>query len=382
MAELGDWAIKDQLMGVIFFAVLGIALLMIIHEAGHYFAARSFGLKVIRFSIGFGPAIWRYRSRKTGTIFQVALIPFFAFVQVAGMNPFEEIDPDDESSYANASLFARITTIVAGPLANYLFASVFFFGSFYIGGDSVPTLNVQVMKDGAAAQAKMRDGDKITRIGKQRIEDFEQLRSIVLKNADRPLEFEVDRNGKRVVLQITPLPKGEGGQGLIGVTPIDKRVPMAIAEAARRSVIAPALFVRDTMVTIGRIVTRQIEPQLAGPVGIGQQLGIAAERGIDIYLRLLGLLSAYLGAFNMLPYPALDGGRFVFLTYEAVTRRKPNARLEASIHTVGLLTLLALITVVTVKEVGSFVTGPSDEKATADEQAPKKPVPKGQSTKP
>jgi len=104
-------------------------------------------------------------------------------------------------------------------------------------------------------------------------------------------------------------------------------------------------------------------------------LGIAAEQGIDAYLRLLGLLSAYLGAFNMLPYPALDGGRFVFLTYEAVTRRKPNARVEASIHTVGLLTLLALITVVTVKEVGSFVTGTG--KPTTQEQGKVKPEPSG-----
>ncbi len=362
-------------MGVIFFAVLGIALLMIIHEAGHYFAARAFGMKVIRFSIGFGPAVWRHRARKSGTIFQVALIPFFAFVQVAGMNPFEEIDPEDGSSYANASLFARITTIVAGPLANYLFASVFFFGSYYIGGDKIPTLNVQVMKDGAAYQAQMHDGDKIVKIGNEKVDDFEELRSIVLKNANKKLDFEVVRNGKPVTLHVTPQPKAEAGQGSIGVQSIEQRVPLGFQEAARRSVIAPALFVRDTMVTIARIVTRQIEPQLAGPVGIGQQLGIAAERGIDVYLRLLGLLSAYLGAFNMLPYPALDGGRFVFLTYEAVTRRKPNARLEASIHTVGLLTLLALITVVTVKEVGSFVTGKSDKDETAQEQPPPTPAP-------
>lgn len=343
---------------------------MIIHEAGHYFAARAFGMKVLRFSIGFGPAIWRYRSRKTGTIFQVALIPFFAFVQVAGMNPFEEIDPEDKSSYANASLFARITTIVGGPLANYLFASVFFFGSYYIGGDSVPTLNVQVMEDGAASKGKMKNGDKITRIGSESIDDFEELRTIVLKNANQKLKIEVERDGKRVVLQVTPLPKAEGGQGLIGVTPVEKRVPVALTEALRRSVVAPALFVQETMKTIGRIVTRQIEPQLAGPVGIGQQLGIAAERGFHVYLRLLGLLSAYLGAFNMLPFPALDGGRFVFLAYEAVTRRKPNARLELYIHSVGLLTLLALITVVTVKEVGSFVTGSSEAGASSASAKP------------
>lgn len=362
-------------MGVFFFAVLGIALLMIIHEAGHYLAARAFGMKVIRFSIGFGPAIWRYRSRKTGTIFQVALIPFFAFVQIAGMNPFEDIDPEDKTSYANASLFGRITTIIAGPLANYLFASAFFFGAFYIGGEMVPTLNVKVKEGAAAAKAQMQDGDKIVRIGKDRIQDFEQLRSVVLENANKPLEVEVERAGRPVVLEVTPEPQAEGGKGLIGVEPVHERIPMELKEAVRRSIVTPALFVRATMVTIAGIITRKIEPQLAGPVGIGRELGIAAEQGIDAYLRLLGLLSAYLGAFNMLPYPALDGGRFVFLTYEAVTRRKPNARLEASIHTVGLLTLLALITVVTVKEVGSFVTGSNDKSAADEQQAKAKPAP-------
>ena len=108
-------------------AILGLALLMIVHEAGHLLAARAFGMRVVRFSIGFGPALWRYQARGSETVYQVALIPFLAYVQIAGMNPFEDVDPDDKSSYANASLIGRISAIFAGPLANYLFASVLFF---------------------------------------------------------------------------------------------------------------------------------------------------------------------------------------------------------------------------------------------------------------
>src|SRR4030095_8681805 len=139
----------------ILIGILGLALLMVVHEAGHLLAARSFGMRVNTFSIGFGPTcaraepqdgyFWfttlggRIRLRlgkhnpdKHGpTIYQVAMIPFLAYVQIAGMNPFEEHDPDDKGSYANASLFGRITTIFGGPLANYLFASVLFFASFY-----------------------------------------------------------------------------------------------------------------------------------------------------------------------------------------------------------------------------------------------------------
>src|SRR5215207_9578030 len=111
---------------------------MVIHEGGHLLAARAFGMRVIRFSIGFGPALWRYQPKGSDTIYQVALIPFLAYVQIAGMNPLEEIDPDDKTSYANASLFARVFAILAGPLANYLFASVLFFICFAFAGVPKP----------------------------------------------------------------------------------------------------------------------------------------------------------------------------------------------------------------------------------------------------
>ena len=129
--------------------ILGLALLMVVHETGHLLAARAFGMRVQRFSIGFGPPLWRHKARGSETIYQVALIPFLAYVQIAGMNPFEEIDPEDKASYANASLLGRISAIVAGPLANYLFASVFFFAALAIGGKPVSTTTIEVL-DGPA----------------------------------------------------------------------------------------------------------------------------------------------------------------------------------------------------------------------------------------
>src|SRR6185295_17299318 len=141
-----------------FIAILGLALLMVVHEGGHFLVARAYGMRVTKFSIGFGPPffkilpedgyfwfttaagrvrlrLWRHDPVKHGpTVYQVAMIPFLAYVQVAGMNPLEDIDPEDKGSYANASLLARILTIFGGPLANYLFASVFFFFAFFFGG--------------------------------------------------------------------------------------------------------------------------------------------------------------------------------------------------------------------------------------------------------
>jgi regulator of sigma E protease len=328
-------------------AILGLAVLMVIHEAGHHFIARAFGIRVLRFSIGFGPVLWRHQPRGSSTVYQVALIPFLAYVQVAGMNPFEDVDPDDKSSYANTSLTARISTIIAGPLANYFFASVLFFASFMVGGELVSSNStvVEVLKGGAADIAHMKTGDKIVAIDGSPIQTFEEMRKVVLRHAGDRLRVDVDRGGQKLTLEVTPKPK-EGG-GRIEVVAKTERVPVTIKNATVKSLIAPAVVVEQLVVGLVRIITRQEKADLAGPVGIVKIASAAADRGLDEYLRFFGMLSAYLGGFNLLPLPALDGGRLAFLAYEAVTRRRANARVEASIHFVGLAMLLALLVVVT-----------------------------------
>jgi regulator of sigma E protease len=335
----------------ILLAILGLALLMVIHECGHHLVARAFGMRVLRFSIGFGPALWRHQPKGSPTVYQVALIPFLAYVQIAGMNPFEEVDESDRGSYANASLTARISTVVAGPLANYLFASVLFFAAFMIGGESVPTTSIEVMKEGAAERAQMKDGDQIVKIGDQPIASFEQMRKTVLAHPGQPLQFVVKRKGERVNLVVTPEPKAEKGGGQIGVVPKYERVPVGFKDATVKSVIAPAIVVEVLVVSLARIVTRQEKAQLAGPVGIVKLTGSAADLGMGYFLEFLAKLSAYLGGFNLLPVPALDGGRLMFLAYEGVTRRRANARVEAGVHALGLIMLLTLIAVVTVFDV-------------------------------
>lgn len=338
-------------MSLYLIGILGLAVLMIVHEGGHLLAARAFGMRVIKFSIGFGPALWRYRPQKSDTVYQVALIPFLAYVQIAGMNPLEEIEPDDKGSFANASLIGRISAIVAGPLANYLFASVLFFAAFMVGGKAVPTTQIEVMKEGAASTAKMQDGDTIVAIDGRPIDDWDEMRKVILDSPNKELAITVTRKGERLTLKVVPLPKGENGGGMIGVTPVPKLVPMGLEEASIGAVVYPAKVVEALVVGLARIVTGKERPQLSGPVGIVKEAAHAAERGAADYLYLLGLLSAYLGGFNLIPFPALDGGRLLFLGYEAVTRRRPNAKIEAQIHAVGLLMLLALIAVVSVFDI-------------------------------
>ncbi len=337
-------------MSYVIAGILGLALLMVVHEAGHLLVARAFGMRVIRFSIGFGPPLWRYQAKGSETVYQIALIPFLAYVQIAGMNPFEENDPNDKGSYANATLPARISAILAGPLANYLFASVLFFFVFAFNGKYMPTTTVKLAEGpGPARSAQMHDGDTITSINGVRVEDWDDMRMRIVGNANKPLDVGIERAGKNVTLKIVPELKE--GQGRIGVTPTEKLVPLSFKDATAESLKLPAKVVGMLVVGLARIATGQEKPQLTGPVGIVKETSRAAEQGWAPYVYFLGVLSAYLGGFNVLPFPALDGGRLAFLGYEAVTRRRPNAKVEAQVHLLGLVMLIALIAVVSVFDI-------------------------------
>lgn len=332
----------------ILFTILGLAVLMIVHEAGHHFVARWFGMRVIRFSIGFGPALFRIQPRGSDTIYQVAVIPFLAYVQIAGMNPFEESDPNDKGSYANASLMARMLTVVAGPLANYVFAIMLFFAAFLIGG-KYGTM-IEVMPGGAAQKADLRNGDKVLSVDGTPTDDFEAIRKVVISNANRALPIKIERGGQVLDLTVTPEAKGDKGGGIVGITPM--REPITVREAAWRSTIAPALVVKNLIFDLQRMFTGRVKmDELAGPVGIVKLGAKTVSLGIEDFLGFMAQLSAYLGGFNLLPFPALDGGRLGFLAYEAVARSKPNARVETYVHALGLLMFLALMFVVSVFDI-------------------------------
>ncbi len=344
-------------------SLLGIALLMVVHESGHYFIARAFGMRVERFAIGIGPTIWRHQPKGSDTIFQVGLIPFLAYVQIAGLNPFEEIEPDDEGSFANASLTGRISAIIAGPLANYLSASLLFFGAIIFAGQPSGTTEVNVRPDSAAALAGIQDGDHIVAIDGTPMKQWEDIPPAVQPHPGKEIVVDVRRGEETLSLKATP--EELGGKGLLGVSAIQVPVPWSEVkwkEAAIKSVEQPAKIVLFSLEGIGRMITGREKPQLSGPLGLMRETKKAAEAGFSNFLWILGFLSTAVGFFNMLPFPALDGGRLMFLGYEAITRRRPNQKVEAQIHTVGMIMLLTTLVLVTYREWGTDKT-PSEQAA-------------------
>jgi regulator of sigma E protease len=306
----------------------------------------------VKFSIGFGPTLWKHKPKGSPTVYQIAIIPFLAYVQIAGMNPYEEQDPNDKGSYANASLWGRIVTIAAGPLANYLFASVLMFFGFWIGGEVIAdttSMHIAVDEEGPAYAAGIRKGDRIVSVNGEATPNWDVLKKAISGHPGQQIDIETERNGTLVHVPVVPKAGGENnGKILIGP---DYRIrPIGPGEAFVLSLEAPPKVVAELARGIVRVVTLKEKPDLAGPVGIVREGSRAAKRGTGDWFMFLGTLSAYLGGFNLLPFPALDGGRLIFLLYEAVSRRRADAKVEAKVHAIGLLMMLTLIAFVTYTE--------------------------------
>ena len=339
----------------ILLTILGLSVLVIVHESGHYFVARAFGMRVLRFSIGLGPTLFRYQPKNSPTVFQVCAIPFLAYVQIAGMNPHEEVDRNDPSLYPNKGVTARFLTILAGPVANYAAASLLVFGLGIWGWPQlVPTSPMEVGsvgKNTPAEKAGIRAGDQIVRANKRSVKNVEDLIKVTAPRAGKATEYVLRRNGKKKTVTVTP--QSQEGRGIIGVVATSKRayIPMSIGEASKAAFVLPLELTMKQLEGMGELVRKRSTEGLMGPVGMGKLVAEQASHGFAEYVSMLMLLSVALGMFNLLPFPALDGGRLVFLVYELVTRRRPNEKFEAAVHTVGLLFLLGVLVLVTFRDV-------------------------------
>lgn len=346
-------------------AILALGFLIVVHETGHYVVARLCGMHVERFSLGFGPAIkgLRWRS-KSGTQFQIAPIPFGGFVEIRGMNLLEEVDPDDKTSYPNRPAWQRFLAIFAGPATNYLSAIVLVFGLYTCNG--VRSAErwygvVDVMPDYDAA-GKLERGDRILAVDGEALlasGPGPGLNERVEAKQGAPLTLTVRRDGQVLDVTITPKPYVHWLEGdedkpryLLGITRNIQydMIDVGVLDAAKRSIVYPV----DQTVVIGKalygIVQRTEEADPGGPKRIVEEFKSAFEFGFARGIELLAMLSVYLGLFNLFPLPALDGGRLVFLSYELVTRRRANPKIEAMVHMVGIMVLGVVMILVTLRD--------------------------------
>lgn len=311
-------------------------------------------MRVLRFSFGFGPVLARFQPKGSPTIFQISAVPFLAYVQIAGMNPAEDNDPDDPELYPNKGVMARALTIFAGPFANYLAASVLIFALAQAGHHGQnpphePMVVDSVLLDKPAAEAGVKTGDVIVEADGKPVNNVGDLIEITAPRAGQPTVYIVEREGKRLE-PITLTPTDSGGRGVIGILAKQVHEPMPAGDAVAYSIIYPFKLTMAQLEGMAQMFKKGSTDGVVGPVGM---VKIVAQRtGSMVELaNILVLISVALGMFNLLPLPALDGGRLVFLGYEIITRKPANERVETMVHTVGLVLLLCLIALVTFRDV-------------------------------
>lgn len=341
------------------FALLGLAVLIIVHELGHMAVARLAGMRVDRFSIGFGPCLVRWRGKKT--IYQVALIPLGGYVQIAGMNPQEPLPPGDPGSYASKPPMARFATILAGPLTNYVCAMLIMIGVALTWG--LPhwqrtTVVAEVEKKRPAAAAGFRAGDVVQSIDGRAVSTTEEATALITGSNGRELRVVVRRDGASKVLRVAP--RKSDGVFTVGIY-FGQQLAFAALPARLAFEYGATYPFKESQRALtglrllfsGKVSVKQV----GGPVEILRQLKMSFEASIAMALVFLAMLNVYLGLFNLMPIPALDGGRLVFLMFTIVTRRAVNARIENAIHTVGFVLLLGLILLITYRDLARLLGG-------------------------
>ena len=382
----------------IFLLMLGV--LVFVHEWGHYQFARWAGMKVNRFGLGFPP--WIYTVRRNNIDYSIGALPIGGMVDIAGLGSEEEMvataseganvaapvagkddrfeayrhrnpnAPHGSKDFQDANLGWRFLTLFAGPLMNFIFAMVLFMGLFSIVGapEVEITSRVQsVLPQAPADKAGIQAGDVITQVNGQPVRTIKDMADIIHAKEGTPVQVTLKRGPQ--ILQKTLMPEmgeidtPEGGvkQSLIigveGTARIIDNHRMGLVDAAKAGWYQSYGISKSIFGLIGRAATSNLTKSdkrgVGGPVKIAQAVGQSASTGWQEPLLLMGALSVNLGLINLLPFPALDGGRILFLGYELIMRRPLDARKEGYVHMVGMVMLLAFMLFITVRDVVPFV---------------------------
>jgi regulator of sigma E protease len=330
----------------ILLAILGLALLIVLHEAGHFMVARLCGMRVERFSIGFGKAVASFK--RGDTIYQIAPIPLGGFVQITGLNPHEEFDKNDPYVYPNRPRWMRFMVLLAGPASNYLTAFLIALVVMIGYGQPTGTTTIDEVLPGTAAQAAgLRAGDALAEINGKSVSESSTVTKIVRGSEGAPVTVKVMRGGIPVTVTVAPRKDPASNVYMIGVKFGVVRARGPVLLAVKESALLPVAVATGILTNLWDLVSGKVKGGLTGPVGIAREMASAARQGATRFLEIVLLISVALAVFNLLPIPGLDGGRAVFLGVGALRRRDVNPILEAKIHMVGIMLLMGLLVVVT-----------------------------------
>jgi regulator of sigma E protease len=346
---------------------LGIlAVVIFIHEFGHFIVARWCGVRVLTFSMGFGPELW-HRFDKHGTRWRIAGVPLGGYVKFYGdenaasapaREKLEKMSATERNvSFYGQPVWKRSAIVAAGPIANFILTIAIFAGTFYLVGRPITIARVDGVAVGSAAEkAGFQAQDLVVAINGSAVESFSDMQRIVRISPDRELTFRVLRNNQEIDVKATPQRREQKdvfGQvhkiGVIGISRTDapgdvRHKNYGLGEALVAGVQETWFVVDRTFDYIGGVVTgRESADQLSGPIRIAQVSGQAAQLGFEVLLNLTAVLSVSIGLLNLFPIPLLDGGHLLYYAIEALRGRPLSEKAQEFGFRIGIALVLTLM---------------------------------------
>jgi regulator of sigma E protease len=361
--------IPDPVTTIIAF-VVALGVLVFVHELGHFLTAKRIGVKVLRFSIGFGPVLWRHQRGESE--YALSAIPLGGYVKMLG----EDADGDDPvapedvpRAFSAQGPLRRAAIIAAGPTTNFVFAFLVYALVFASVGAPVPSNQPRlggVSATTPAERAGLHSGDLVVSIDGAAIDTWETLSKTVRGSAGKTLHMVVDRDGQRLNVDVTPeehdLTSPDGSKAerafLIGVEPSRDWENVGVLRGVWLAAQQTGGTAFAVLQGLGQMVTGHVSvKELGGPIAIAQAAGRQARNGVWNYLMMLALLSINLGVLNLMPVPALDGGHLALLGVEGVLGRPLKPRALELAQQVGVLLLVSLMVFVFYNDIHRLVQG-------------------------
>ena len=341
----------------IVWSLLIFSVVVIVHELGHFLLAKKNGICVTQFSVGMGPRIIHFKKGETE--YCLKLLPFGGSCMMLGEDGMTtEEDYDKSRSFQEKSVWARISVIAAGPIFNFILAFVFSVVMIGCMGYDAPTVG-EVMEGYPMEAAGIQPGDKILKMNNENIKVYREVSMFMQLNGDKEIKLTYLRDGEKKNTRIIPKYDEEAGYCLMGMKSIGREKGNAL-DVIKYSAYEVRWWVKYVFKSLQMLCTGQVKAtELSGPVGIVNVISETYEESskIDTFTVVMNmlnfsiLLSANLGVMNLLPLPALDGGRLVFLVVEAIRGKKIPPEKEGMVHFVGIVLLMALMVFVMINDI-------------------------------
>lgn len=330
-------------------AILIFGLLILIHEGGHFLFARLFHVTVNEFAIGMGPKVLSHTSKKSGIAYSLRLLPFGGFVSMAG----EDEECDDENAFCKKPVWQRMIITAAGAAMN-LITGILVMGILVAAARNLPsTVVYQFMEENSTAQYGLMEGDRITVVAGTPVHTANELVYEVMRKGVEPIDITVSRNNETVVLRNVVFPTiTESGEVFGNIDFYVYSEPKTPLNVLKHAFFRSGSTIKMIWESLYDLVTgRYGMNAVGGPVAVTEAMSEAASEGIADLVYLSVVISMNLGIMNLLPLPALDGGRLLFQIIEAIFRRPVPRHIEAYVHFAGIIVLMALMALITFKDI-------------------------------